>query len=89
MNAKFQKKEAATVVDLFFNEMARVLAEGDRVDIRRLCSFYVKKYKAYAGMNLLITDPYFWVLVFFLNRQCGIKWNPLKFRRRILGNIKS
>jgi hypothetical protein len=88
MNAKFQKKEAATVVDLFFNEMARVLAEGDRVDIRRLCSFYVKKYKAYAGMNLLTTDPFFgfW---FFLNRQCGIKWNPLKFRRRILGNIKS
>ena len=45
------KKEAATVVDLFFNEMANALAKGDRVEIRGLCSFYVKKYKAYAGRN--------------------------------------
>jgi integration host factor subunit beta len=45
------KKEAATIVDLFFNEMANALAEGDRVEIRGLCSFYVKKYKAYAGRN--------------------------------------
>ena len=45
------KKENASVVDLFFNEMANALAEGDRVEIRGLCSFYVKKYKAYAGRN--------------------------------------
>ena len=45
------KKEAATIVDLFFNEMANSLAEGDRVEIRGLCSFYVKEYKAYAGRN--------------------------------------
>ena len=45
------KKEAAAVVDLFFNEMANALAEDDRVEIRGLCSFYVKKYKAYAGRN--------------------------------------
>jgi integration host factor subunit beta len=45
------KKEAAAVVGLFFNEMANALAEGDRVEIRGLCSFYVKKYKAYAGRN--------------------------------------
>ena len=45
------KSEAAAVVDLFFNEMANALAEGDRVEIRGLCSFYVKKYKAYAGRN--------------------------------------
>jgi integration host factor subunit beta len=45
------KKEAAAVVDLFFNEMANALAEGDRVEIRGLCSFYVKKYKAYSGRN--------------------------------------
>ena len=43
--------EAAAVVDLFFNEMAYALAKGDRVEIRGLCSFYVKKYKAYAGRN--------------------------------------
>ena len=45
------KSEAAAVVDLFFNEMANALAEGGRVEIRGLCSFYVKKYKAYAGRN--------------------------------------
>jgi integration host factor subunit beta len=49
--AKLTKSEAAAVVDLFFNEMANALAEGDRVEIRGLCSFYVKKYKAYAGRN--------------------------------------
>ena len=48
---QISKKEAATVVDLFFNEMANALAKGDRVEIRGLCSFYVKRYKAYAGRN--------------------------------------
>ena len=48
---QISKKEAATIVDLFFNEMANALAKGDRVEIRGLCSFYVKKYKAYAGRN--------------------------------------
>ncbi len=43
--------EAALVVDLFFDEMSNALAKGDRVEIRGLCSFYVKKYKAYAGRN--------------------------------------
>ena len=45
------KKEAAAVVDLFFNEMANALAEGDRVEIRGLCSFFVKEYKSYQGRN--------------------------------------
>ena len=49
--AEITKSEAAAVVDLFFNEMANALAKGDRVEIRGLCSFYVKKYKAYAGRN--------------------------------------
>jgi integration host factor subunit beta len=49
--ADLTKSEAAAVVDLFFNEMANALAEGDRVEIRGLCSFYVKKYKAYVGRN--------------------------------------
>jgi integration host factor subunit beta len=38
--AKLTKSEAAAVVDLFFNEMANALANGDRVEIRGLCSFY-------------------------------------------------
>jgi len=45
------KSEAEAVVNLFFNEMANTLAKGDRVEIRGLCSLYVKKYKAYAGRN--------------------------------------
>ena len=49
--AELTKLQAAAVVDLFFNEMANALAKGDRVEIRGLCSFYVKKYKAYAGRN--------------------------------------
>ena len=45
------KSESESVVNLFFNEMSEALAKGDRVEIRGLCSFYVKKYKAYAGRN--------------------------------------
>ncbi len=45
------KSEAEAVVNLFFNEMSNALANGDRVEIRGLCSFYVKKYKGYTGRN--------------------------------------
>ena len=46
-----KKSEARTVVDLFFNKMVDALASGDRVEIRGLCSFHVKKYKSYTGRN--------------------------------------
>ena len=49
--AGLTKSEAEAVVKLFFNEMSNALAKGDRVEIRGLCSFYVKKYKAYSGRN--------------------------------------
>jgi integration host factor subunit beta len=49
--AGLTKNEATAVVNLFFNEMIDALANGDRVEIRGLCSFYVKKYKAYTGRN--------------------------------------
>ena len=45
------KSEAATVVDIFFNEMADTLTKGDRVEIRGLCSFFVKEYGSYTGRN--------------------------------------
>jgi len=45
------KKEAAIVLDTFFNEMAGALSKGDRVEIRGLGSFHVRKYKAYTGRN--------------------------------------
>ena len=38
------KPQAAAVVDIFFNEMANELANGGRVEIRGLCSFFVKEY---------------------------------------------
>ena len=48
---RLSKKEAAAVVDLFFESMSEALARGDRVEIRGLCSFYVKEYKSYEGRN--------------------------------------
>jgi len=45
------KPEAASVVDLFVDNMSDALARGDRVEIRGLCSFYVKTYKDYIGRN--------------------------------------
>jgi integration host factor subunit beta len=45
------KNEASIIVSLFFDEMSKALAEGERVEIRGLCSFYVKHYKAYTGRN--------------------------------------
>jgi len=45
------KSEAARVVEVFFDNMADTLSGGDRVEIRGLCSFYVKEYKSYTGRN--------------------------------------
>ena len=49
--ALISKNKAETVVNLFINEITNALASGDRVDIRGLCSFCVKNYKAYTGRN--------------------------------------
>jgi len=54
---KLTKPKAEAVVNLFFNEMANALAKGDRVEIRGLCSFYVKEYKAYTGRNPKTGEP--------------------------------
>jgi integration host factor subunit beta len=43
--------EAEKIVTLFFDQMAEALAQGDRVEIRGLCSFFVKKYSGYTGRN--------------------------------------
>ena len=45
------KKEAAAIFDLFFGSMSEAFARGDRIEIRGLCSFYVKEYKSYFGRN--------------------------------------
>jgi len=49
--ANISKSEAATVVQLFFDSMADAMAKGERVEIRGLCSFFVKEYKSYTGRN--------------------------------------
>lgn len=49
--ANISKAEAARVVQIFFDSMADAMAKGDRIEIRGLCSFYVKNYKSYAGRN--------------------------------------
>ena len=45
------KLEAHKIVDLFFNSMADAMACGDRVEIRGLCSIFVKEYDGYIGRN--------------------------------------
>lgn len=49
--ANISKAEAAKIVEIFFDSMAEALAQGERVEIRGLCSFYVKNYKSYTGRN--------------------------------------
>ncbi|MDX9786735.1 MAG: HU family DNA-binding protein [Desulfobacterales bacterium] len=50
-DANISKAEAAKVVQLFFDNMADAMAQGERVEIRGLCSFFVKEYKSYTGRN--------------------------------------
>ena len=49
--ADISKSEAAKVVQIFFEYMADAMTRGERVEIRGLCSFYVKDYKNYVGRN--------------------------------------
>ncbi len=45
------KNEASAVLKLFFDKMSETLANGDRVELRGLCTFFVKEYKGYTGRN--------------------------------------
>ena len=49
--ADISKAEAAKVVQVFFDNMADAMEKGERVEIRGLCSFFVKDYKSYTGRN--------------------------------------
>jgi len=55
--AGLTRSKAKEVVELFFDEMSDALASGDRVEIRGLCSFFVKEYKAYTGRNPKTGEP--------------------------------
>jgi integration host factor subunit beta len=49
--AKISKSYSAKVVQIFFDGMAGAMARGERVEIRGLCSFFIKNYKSYVGRN--------------------------------------
>lgn len=49
--ADISKSEAAKVVQIFFDSMADALVNEERIEIRGLCSFFVKNYKSYTGRN--------------------------------------
>ncbi|MDI6796057.1 MAG: HU family DNA-binding protein [Desulfatibacillaceae bacterium] len=51
------KNDAAKVVQIFFDSMTDALAANERVEIRGLCSFYVKEYKSYTGRNPKTGEP--------------------------------
>lgn len=49
--ANLTKSEASEIVRIFFDSMTDALANGERVEIRGLCSFFIKEYKSYTGRN--------------------------------------
>ena len=48
---RISRRKAVAIVDVFSESMSEALARGDRVEIRGLCSFYVKEHKSYEGRN--------------------------------------
>ncbi len=50
-SSQLSKPEAAQIVQVFFDSMSNSLTHGERVEIRGLCSFYVKDYNSYTGRN--------------------------------------
>ena len=54
---RLSKSKSEQVVDLMFDKMTEALAVGDRVEIRGLCSIYVKSYKGYTGRNPKTGEP--------------------------------
>lgn len=49
--ANLTKAESSEIVRIFFDSMTDALAKGERVEIRGLCSFFIKEYKSYTGRN--------------------------------------
>jgi len=45
------KQEASEVIKIFFDSLSDAFVEGERVEIRGLCSFFIKEYKGYTGRN--------------------------------------
>ena len=51
------RRDAVAIVNLFFSEISNALLNGDKVEIRGLCSLYVKNYEAYTGRNPKTGEP--------------------------------
>jgi len=49
--------EATKCFNIFFNSMAEAIANGDRVEIRGLCSIHVKEYEPYLAHNPKTGEP--------------------------------
>ena len=45
------KEQARVMVEMFFAKASDALGQGGRVELRGLCSFFVKEYQAYTGRN--------------------------------------
>jgi len=45
------KQEASDVVKLFFDSFTEAMVNGERIEIRGLCSFFIKEYAGYTGRN--------------------------------------
>ena len=45
------KEDAKTIVSIFFDSISDSLASNARVEIRGLCTFAVKEYQSYTGLN--------------------------------------
>ncbi|MEA2062035.1 MAG: HU family DNA-binding protein [Thermodesulfobacteriota bacterium] len=45
------KAEAIEIVQIFFDSLTHALENDERVEIRGLCSFFIKEYKSYTGRN--------------------------------------
>ena len=50
-SSRITKKKAEDVVNLIFDSMIEAMVKGDRIEIRGIGSFVVKKYDSYTGRN--------------------------------------
>ncbi|WP_320043752.1 HU family DNA-binding protein [uncultured Desulfobacter sp.] len=46
-----RKQEACGVVKLFFESFTEAMLNGERIEIRGFCSFFMKEYAGYTGRN--------------------------------------
>ena len=55
--AGLTRSKAQEVVKVFFDGISNTLTNNDRVEIRGLCSFFVKQHKGYTGKNPKTGEP--------------------------------